>query len=199
MAFVSNEKRLVFIHIPKNAGTSICKHLSMAHGLDLTGKRDFKHNGVGNNIPPQFRPNGINVHDTLEEVHAKYPVCQSYVSFAVVRNPWARLYSFYLHKLRLGDKDLPPHGSFAEVFQKSNVLLLQPQFYWCRGADRVLRYEHLDDDYQRLSLDFDLKGDLPHLNRSQSDESYRDHYDDYSRKLIGEFYRYEIEQLGYQF
>jgi hypothetical protein len=199
MAFVSDEKRLVFIHVPKNAGTSICKHLSMAHGLDLTGKRDFTHNGVGNNIPPQFRPNGINVHDTLTEVQAKYQPCADYLSFAVVRNPWARLYSFYLHKLRRGDKDLLPGVSFADHFKKSNVLLLQPQFFWCRGVGRVLRYEHLEEDYGKLCRDFDLKGDLPHLNKYQCEEDYWNHYDDYSRNLVGEFYRYEIEQLGYQF
>lgn len=198
MAFVSDEKRLVFIHVPKTGGTSICKHLSIAHGLDLTGSRDFSVNGVGNNIPPQFRPNTINVHDTLEEVRSKYRPCRNYFSFGVVRNPWARIYSFYLHKLRRGDEDLPAHSSFADIFLKSSVLLLQPQFFWIEGADELLRYEHLAEDYRRLCQRFDLQGDLPHLNKSERHD-YRAQYDDYSRKLVGEFYRYEIEQLGYQF
>lgn len=199
MAFVSDEKKLIFIHVPKNAGTSVCEHLSKEHGANLTGSRDFKTNGVGNNIEKRFRPNGINVHDSLDEVVEKYPACEDYFSFAIVRNPWARIYSFYLHKLRRGDKDLIRGLSFADQFKKSNALLIQPQFYWTYGIDRLLRYEHIEEDYGKICKDFGFKTALPHLNQSQIPENYKEAYDEYSKKIVAEFYRYEIERLGYRF
>lgn len=206
MAFVSTDHQLVFIHITKNGGTSVCSSLSRLHQSQLTGKRDFNHDGVGNNIAKRFRPSGINVHDTWDQVKEKFPEAANYHAFAIARNPWARLFSYYQHKVRRGDADLPMRNGqplpFAECFRVSNILLLQPQTWWI-GADQnvaLLRHEHLNKDYKALmeALGIDAPA-LPRLNRSKSSGSYAEAYDDFARDLIWHYYRHEIDLWGYEF
>jgi len=201
MAFVSDEHELIFVHIPKNGGTAICDALARLHGKELIQNKPYIHNGVGNGVPPSHRPNGIEVHDTQAEIFEKYPQAKGYTSFAVIRNPWARIYSFYKHKLRRGDRDLPD-GSFAQVMRKSNVLLLQPQLWWiCHGCEYyALRFENLENDYHDMMGYLGIKApDLNRLNTDIAPDDYRKHYDEYSRSLIAEYYRYEIEVFGYEF
>lgn len=204
MAFVSKERRIVFVHIPKTGGTSISVALADAHGAQVTGNRSrLKDRGIGGAVPGEYRPNGISVHDTLQEIRQKFAPAKNYQSFCVVRNPWARIFSYYQHKRRINDPQLPP-GTFAEVFRTSNFLLLQPQTFWMRGKsgaldiDHVLRMESLEADFNALMEDFDISARLPHLNRSD-EKPYQDHYDDYSKQLILEYYHHEIERFGYKF
>lgn len=200
MAFVSDKHKLVFIHSPKTGGTSICDHLARAHGSVLRGgAQEFAHRGIGGDVPAAHRPNGITVHDRLDEVRGKYPQASDYHSFCVVRNPWARIFSFYQHKLRRGDKDLPLGKSFSDIFRVSNCLLLQPQTYWCLDVDTVLHFEQLGDEYGAFIHEFGLPAGLRQLNRTTKPDDYRAYYDVYSHRIVMEFYRYEIERFGYSF
>ena len=71
---ISAEKKYIFIHIPKNAGTSI--------EASLTGAEQWKDEEK---------------HMTAWECKTKYgeQVWHEYFSFCVVRNPWDRLLSQY--------------------------------------------------------------------------------------------------------
>ncbi|HXK56579.1 MAG TPA: sulfotransferase family 2 domain-containing protein [Gammaproteobacteria bacterium] len=204
MAFVSDEHKLVFVHITKTGGTSISVALADAHGAELLGSRDrLEWSGIGGDVPPEYRPGGIEVHSTIREIHDKHPASKNYLSFCVIRNPWERIFSFYQHKKRIEDAALPP-GDFAEAFKASNFLVLQPQSWWMRGSsgeieiDHVVRMENLRDGFAQVMAAAGIDAELPHLNRSEP-KCYRDHYDSYSRDLIGEFYRHEIELFGYEF
>lgn len=204
MAFVSKKHKFVFVHIPKTGGTSISVALIESHNAKVRGNADrLKHVGIGGNIPKVFRPNDIDVHDTICEIHNKFPESKGYKSFCVVRNPWERIFSFYQHKKRINDPNLPS-GSFSEIFKKSNFLLLQPQTFWMRSEngkieiDSIIKMESLENDFNEFAESVGMNASLPHLNKSKK-EDYREHYDDYTKKLIGEYYKHEIELFGYKF
>lgn len=207
MAFVSPEHRFVFIHITKTGGTSIKAALAAMHNAGLQHPLDhYKRNAIGNGVPAAHRPGGLNVHDPWSEIVRKFPEAVDYRSFAVVRNPWARLYSFYRHKVRRKDLDLPKTRSakpmpFKDVFRVSNVLLLQPQIWWInQDSTKLLRFEHLEENFQKLIRTWNLPAaTLPALNAAPTPLDYRNAYDDYSRDLVGAYYRHEIKTLGYEF
>lgn len=203
MAFISHEHKFVFIHITKTAGTSISSALCKAHGASLK-KPDqvYSGRGVGGDIPKKHQPNPLEVHSTLIDVQRTGKI-DGYLSFCVIRNPWERIFSFYQNRKRMGDKELEGLG-FAETFRKHNYLLIQPQTFWMRGLSGeieigvILRMESLEDDFNSLIERMGIDCQLPRLNRSDQ-INYRDQYDDYSRRLVSEHYRYEIERYGYEF
>lgn len=203
MAFISDKHKLIFIHIPKNAGTTISDVLTRAHGMELVGieKGIYQHEGVGLGVPPKFRPNGINVHDTYKEIIEKYPAAKDYKVIACISNPWERIFSFWKHKVRRGDDDLKG-GSFAEEFRKSNVLLLQPQLWWVDGASSIAFVyktnvkEGLEDLFSSIVTELPK---ITKLNTDQNKEDYRSHYDEYSKGLVEAYYKKEIEIFGYEF
>lgn len=204
MAFISDRHKLVFVHITKTGGTSISVSLTDAHGAELRGDRDrLEWSGIGGDVPIEHSPGGIEVHSTIRDIHDKYPQSREYTSFCVVRNPWSRIFSYYQHKKRIEDTDLPP-GDFAQALRASNYLLLQPQTFWMRDSigliaiNHILRMDTIHAEFSALMAELGISATLPHLNRSD-DTNYRDHYDDYARELIGEYYRHEIELFGFEF
>jgi len=199
MAFVDDCHELVFIHIPKTGGTSISTALIEAHGLEQKCKRDLAHEGVGGAVPKQFKPNGITVHDRHCEIVEKYPQAKDYSSFCIVRNPWARIYSFWQHKVRRGDKDIDTEASFSECFRHNNVLLLQPQIWWMGEDTDVIKFEEMGEHLPVYLSEKGLDITLPHLNKTKEKKDYHSEYDEYSYSLIRDYYWREIDLFDYQF
>ncbi len=210
MALVSDEYKFVFVHVPKTGGTSITEALVKAHGCELAKPSGYyKHKGLGRSrgkdIPAQFRPNGIELHDPYSVICEKYPKAKDYRVLAMVRNPWERIYSFYWHKRRRRDANLPVQASgqpceLNQVFKVSNSCLIQPQIWWFPEDAIVLRYENFP------SYVTDFFPGLPRIeinrlntNSHRSGAGWREEYDMYTRKLIEAYYQYEIDRYGYQF
>ena len=80
--FINHKHKFIFIHIPKNAGTSI--------------RNSFNINGYDKQVVSKRYP-----HSTCSEIK-KYcgdEIWNSYYKFSFVRNPFDRLVSFYhFHK-----------------------------------------------------------------------------------------------------
>lgn len=204
MAFISDKHRFIFLHIPKNAGTTISDALARIHGEQLydIGDGVYDYEGVGLGVPRQFRPNGIDVHDTYKQIIEKYPQAKDYHTMAVVGNPWERIFSFWKHKRRRGDSDLDHSLSFADALRASNVLLLQPQLWWFSENPLVwiLHKETLAEEFTAWCQLNEIEPvELTRLNVDPAEEDYRNHYDEYGIDLIKEFYRAEIERFGYEF
>jgi hypothetical protein len=197
----SHRYRSIFIHIPKNGGTSIKKV------LDLTGGG----------------------HPTWREYADNYPqVWRDYTSFAVVRNPWDRAVSAYFHArmkesywhneqtglhpdyLLLRDK------SFAECVSmlrhererlKHLSWVDQSEFIVDTSSPArpiaisdVLRFESLNADFEAFCRRRDIRcPSLPVENTSQRSRDYRTYYDDDTRRMIAEVYRADVEKFGYTF
>lgn len=217
---ISHTYRCVFIHIPKTAGSSIetklgrqvttgrnqQDHRALCHiqpltlGEHLALWREGKRNIVLKRL--KYRLQG---RDFLTPEQYR-----SYFKFSFVRNPWARVHSWYknvmqdpLHQEELG---VPPECSFSEfVAQYLDTWALRPQLYWlrdCRGnipLDFIGRFERLQEDFARVSARLGLPdANLPHLIRSGG-PSYREVYDERSRAIVARRYAEEIALFGYRF
>jgi tetratricopeptide (TPR) repeat protein len=197
----SHEHRCLFIHVPKNGGTSIKK------ALDMPGA----------------------AHRTWESYATRYPrVWQQYASFAVVRNPWDRAVSAYhharmkeshWHNERLGmhlDYRLLHNRSFEECVTilckerprlQHDSWLDQAHFVAdVKSPDRkimvgtLLRFETLADDFARFCREKGIRCEpLPTVNTSQRSRDYREYYNDRTRQMVAEVYRADIEAFGYSF
>jgi hypothetical protein len=70
------------------------------------------------------------------------------------------------------------------------------------AVQRVLRFEHLDEELASLSQHLGLSCDFPHCNRchAQADpKRYRDRYDAASRRAVESWFRRTFAEFGYAF
>jgi hypothetical protein len=158
---------VIFIHIPKNAGTSV---------LSLLGS------------------NGSRWH--AKWIHYKRAsgyFFNKYHKFAIVRNPTERLYSSYKYCLQGGNGSVEDYNLKALIEAKSidfdsfiiNVLnsdllmrevIFQPQYLYVFDksdslmVDTILRYESLLSDWSILADALQLPKELPWLNASSENK-----------------------------
>lgn len=200
MINISDKYRCIFIHVPKCAGTSL------KQVLDLPGRGHPPWNWFAENFPRKWN---------------------SYLKFAIVRNPWERFVSAYIyarmkesywHNEHAGlhpDYPLLSTKTFEEccfIAQKQRQALKHeswyPQHLWlaqqlngqCRlMVDLVLRYEKLNEDIALISARLGLESiELPRINVSQH-SCYRDYYDEETRAIVSDLYATDIALFDYQF
>jgi len=180
----STKYNLFFIHIPKNAGTSINELLE---------------------IDPKYRG-----HRTPKDLLKMYPQYKNSISIAVVRNPWDRMVSTYEFRKSKGydtymgkeysfkDWVLNPHtptsGGYMEWMNQYDVLY-DDEFL----VSSVLRYEFLEEDLQEVFSELDLGSVCLGRSNVSIRGNYKDYYDKETKEFIREFFYKDIKAFGYEF
>ena len=188
---LSEKPKLLFVHIYKNAGTSIRRAFLKAGVLD------------------ESKELGLHGHATAAEI-ARFigeEAFRGYLSCAVVRNPWDWQVSLYRYTL-----DKPNHhqhefvkalGSFEAYLDWRCAEEVRLQKSFLIGGDgtclvnRLLRFERLAEDFGGLCSELGMDLSLPHLNASQR-SPWRDCYDDRLFELVRETFAEDIAYLGYE-
>lgn len=188
----------IFIHIPKNAGSSVKKSL---FGVDEENHKEL----------------------IRYEAHSpeKY---RRLFKFCIVRNPWDRVLSAFtflksggLHTTdeAWANRYLSDVKSFEAFVHRlkdeafSNAVLRQthfaPQHVWITdsrntiGVDYVVRFEHLEEDLREMGALTEWGCELEaHENKSSSPE-YEDVYDAEMVKQVAQLYQRDIELFDYTF
>lgn len=221
---ISHKHKCIFIHIPKCAGTSIEKMLG--HFEDYSGnfKQDHRSIRMIEPINPKFlasKENSIefikrlwiqikcpqNPRNRLSVSREQY---ENYFKFTIVRNPWARAYSWYknvmidefhLKKMRIS-QEISLYD-FLESFKFKTAL--RAQTFWIKNyngnipLDYIGRFENLANDLKNACNLMKIESiRLPHELKG-TDNSYQDAYDSKTRELVSKIYREEIQLLGYAF
>lgn len=135
-------------------------------------------------------------------------VWNSYYKFAFERNPWDKVVSAYYwrHRKSLDEEGQPPI-SFSEYVAKGKKLINVDGYgqYSIRGAvavDQVGRYENLQEElHEALSnIGIEYDGWLPRTKtHTRGERDYRKLYDVREKELVGNYFRREIDLLGYTF
>jgi hypothetical protein len=221
---ISHEHRCIFIHIPKCAGTSIEK--ALGHFTDYHGWSRQDHRTIRMVEPISLH--SLTSKENIKEVVKRFLIkvkrpsnprnsytvnnkeYANYFKFTMIRNPWARAYSWYKNVLR-EEVFIQQYNISNEIslydFLRLNIGkdALRPQTFWLKNfngqisIDYIGRFENLSDDFERacrimqitpVPLPYEVKGDSV---------SYRDVYDDRSVDLVKKFYQEEIAIFDYSF
>lgn len=125
-------------------------------------------------------------------------------AFTIERNPWDRAVSLYYWRMQ-GNPDSLAFSEFIRRVEPDR--LSNFDVYSRRGevcVDRILRYEHLDDELSAIWRELRLPGD-PHLvnakggQRPTSARDYRRMYCEQDVQYVAERCAREIALLGYTF
>jgi len=213
MFFLARPK-VVFVHIQKTAGSSIRKAL-FHHGQATDQQNEM--GSIGYWHAPASLGIKLLGHDRWCEFR----------SFAVVRNPWERLVSWWTmahvqgrhHRIRRQATasfasyvyDL---GSFHAFLAAGDVCYHDsdgwrwpfcPQVNYISGpdgqivVDHILRFERLDQDWPTFCGTVGLPPTPLEVTNATPHAPYRDYYTPETRDLVAEKFAPDIAQFGYEY
>lgn len=194
------QRRAIFIHVPKAAGTSV--------KISLYGAEEGGHRRIA------------------EYFGYDPALARSFFKFGFVRNPWARLLSAYSYLLQgtgttsrdrrfttafLADKG--DFTAFVKALEDKRYRRIvqcydhfQPQVYWVcepgkqrHALDFLGRYESLASDLAELNERFSLGLETGPRLRGSVHGDYRDAYIGTTRSIVEDIYSRDIVAFGYRF
>jgi len=197
--YMKGRDDVIFVHIPKTAGTSI------RHSYEINRPRGYLND-------PAFVK-----HLTTREIISfigddHFEAC---FSFAFVRNPWERFYSWYRFVYRknrngMADRKMTFEAFVDDCFSKSDYVyggspaFLKSQLYWLSDDQNnvrvkyIGRYERLAQDYDHIAKKIGITTPLAQRNRA-TPVDYREAYDARLRKIIATQYHDDIDFFKYTF
>jgi len=216
---ILHSKKLIFVHIPRTAGTSVTqflkKHfnaLEKPEHLDLykknMSKKGYSKKFIENVLSQEkFKQNVMNYkyakHSTAQDYFNLYgkEIFDSYFKFSIIRNPWERMISWYMHPQAGIPFKENEFIQWLRLKERDN----QIKFLKINGditVDKICRYENLTSDlseiFKRIDIPNEEIDNLPVINKSIRGP-YRGYYNNSSKKLVKEMFAEEIEKFNYNF
>lgn len=188
MAFYIPTYDLLFIHIPKTAGTSIVQWAKSNFKIDR--------------LPKHAIFSDLNKERTYNN------------SFAVVRNPYSRLYSWYTYRLNkaYNEDKIPGNRDFmfyceknkgfeTFVFECDKTPNLQNSIWWTQSkfvssSTKILKFENLEKDFQSIQQLLKCNIPLQKLNTSNS-QGYKEAYNKRTIKFVKDYFSEDFHLFRY--
>jgi hypothetical protein len=186
------DPKFVFLHLPKNAGSSVTKALARYIGVQREELR------YGQNKFIYAR----NLHNFISDP-------ESYYIFSVIRNPWDRVVSYfhYLQQIRQPPHNLGKDIKFKDWVKGKGFKGLQTQMsqlsdqFPCNistSINYVARLESLSEDWSSICQGMGIECELMHDKKS-SHRDYTDYYDDETKDIVYRNYKDDVDCLSYYF
>lgn len=195
---IDHEKKYVFIAVPKTASISVQFSL-----------------GWGHDVPEPHL-----YHKSLRDIMAENE-CQDYFKFAIIRNPWDRIYSLYNDfrykrvyqysaKIRCEEPLLSEFTNFNDMCVRladskwKDDLFFRSQFDQLSidgqiALDFVGRFENLVEDFKIICDRIGLERSLLHMNEGKKEKTYKDKYSASAMEAVRTLYSKDVEEFGYEY
>lgn len=221
---ISQRHNFIFIHIPKNAGTSITRALMPFALSNFRLKMIFIQNKMTFSLKGRFPgrlPNSwVNPgHPYDNHIGAPYifrkigrDVFKSYFSFAIVRNPWEQqvsLYTFGLkakwhpsHEFYKGLRSFDDYIKWRCSEEASEEVRYQKDFIYSEDGELLVsfvgHYERLERDFNFICSQIGISTSLPKLNVSNT-KPYQEYYNVETKELVRRTFEPDIRLFEYDF
>jgi len=199
---ISHYRRFIFVHIPKTGGTSV--HHALARLCSDSLPRPHKIARI-DELPDTYIWQHPWQHASASRIRERVgeDVWHSFLTFAFVRHPWARLVSLYnmLGETANGRWIVPDFATWIEYADGDRVI---NQIEYVSDADGnpivgfVGRFETLERDFDWICAQLGVTAQLEHMNLSAVAD-YREFYTSRLRQLVAERFARDIAAFGYEF
>ncbi len=195
---ISSRAKCIFVHIQKTGGSSIEDWLR-------SNDRSITSNMHLNRRHLPAREIEVLVGPTTWNSHFK---------FAIVRNPWDRLVSWYFMCVQASttnnfSKYVREHApTFEDFLTKTTTGIAERTTYNQLDyvtnqngeiiVDHIGRFEALDAEFAFLKEKLALSYELSHANKSRHD-GYRKYYSEKTREIVAQRFARDIRHFGYEF
>ena len=194
--FIKDRTDIIFVHITKNAGTSIAKAFNMN---PITANTDIKKHYTASQI---YDLVGSNIYNDAYK-------------FSVVRNPWDRMLSYFFFRKRTMKKEfLQNDFSFEDwllYLDTNNLLggnyqLGRSQFDWLSinntsiELNKIIKFETLEQEVKVVANTIGIKlNELEKINSNSQQVDYKNYYNTTTKNIISKYYQKDIDVFKYCF
>ncbi len=176
---IIDEYKSIFIHIPKNAGTSIETYFA--------------------NESVRIQPDK---HADIYEVKKRFKNSYSnYRKFTIIRNPYDKMVSWYFYlKRNLGENyDIIDFNEWIKDPSKfwhadDPISYLKPQHEWIDDTVEIIKFENIDKEIDEF---FEEKIDLSITNKSNH-KHYLKYYNKKSLDTVYNKYEEDFKKFNYK-
>jgi hypothetical protein len=127
--------------------------------------------------------------------------------FSAVRNPFDRLISGWKYLKATRERSLldvllhpPEEGHDYRHLTRPQIAILRDQSTGALVVDDLIRFEDLQAQFARICDRIGTpRRPLPHLNASTRARSYRNYFDDRTRRMAEEMFADDLAAFGYHF
>lgn len=215
---LSMKHNFLFVHIAKTGGTSVRAALQPLRWSDPWYYAQFVCSRLshlsGHRIGSKF-PRHARIVAAAEML--PQDMFTKLFKFAMVRNPWDLQVSSYHHIRRERPQLLENIRDFDQfirwkldperTYQFHLDTSIQSQLDYLVGlhgellVDFIGHYESLEQDFAHICRRLGIENlRLPHKREARDRKpDYREYYSDALRELVGEYFRRDIDGLGYRF
>ena len=211
---ISFSNKFVYHHIPKCGGTSIEAALSdywpEKHRTSIKKMNKWR---TGEIWTINFQ------HALPEEILNYFPETKDFKSFTTIRNPWARMVSYFYHLKRLVRiKDDITFDDFIEIILNESKTraryevghfgnahcpadFIQPYTKWFsqKEPDMYVKLEGLNKGFGLVCDYMDIENtSLPHLNKTDH-KHYSTYYTNRPLEMVGDMFEEDILKFNYSF
>ena len=211
MSCIDHDRKFIFIHIPKCAGTSM-ESVSWCRGQGHSTIRDAYMRSRSDHHSFNF---------------------QKYYKWCFVRNPWDRAFSAWDFHIKLKQQGINTFEKFINILHKEKHKISNlPHISWGSSVERpyingfgdiqrihffpmlpllkldnkihmdfIGKYESIQKDWIKIrnTVAPDQDTALPHFHNRKDPEPYASHYTAPLRDKVGEIYQEDIEYFNYKF
>ena len=219
-AMISHFHKAIFIHIPKCAGQSVEEAFCRDIGISWAERAALLLRPKGK-ADTDKAPERLAHLKAREYVALKYipeDMYKKYLKFAIIRNPWDRIFSIYKYLGRgcgtFRDFTYKKLGNVESA--KSLPFFWHSQYeYLCSDegeiiVDNIVKFESMSETIENIFMKLGFsEPTLPYRNRSKDIKakgksnsihaSYKDFYCEETKAIIQRLYSNDIEQFGYTF
>jgi hypothetical protein len=205
---INDEKKFVFVHVPKSAGTSIMLSLQSLPGNNVRWLAKTKHETLY-----ELHTNVQQRLSAAENLSHRTPI--GYFSFCFVRNPWDRMSSLYRYLCEKRPRaEIETISSFKDFLIKARegtewicgLHSMRPQVDYFYFPDRkspidfIGHFEYLENDTNLISKRIAHPILLSRENKSSnSTTDYRHDYDNEMVEVVESIFSDDCLQFGYEF
>jgi hypothetical protein len=211
-------KKNLFIHIPKNGGMSIRHAAALQNRVTIANRHRLKSKeyvtALKNSAAADSALPGYE-HARLRDINIW--VRYSHIPFAIVRNPWARVFSRFMYAIQTRNWDLESccNSQKFEEFLEERHIWGGMEFGWhravrgwCEQVDyltqedgtlipNVLRQERLSKEVKEY---FRLRYEIDRVNITRGPRlNYRDFYCERTIQIVADWYSSDISKFGFDF
>lgn len=215
---VAHRYNCIFIHIPKTAGSSIEKFVADSSGYEKPG--EFW--DMWGKIKTEDRAR-LNLHEkdldwvALNRLQSNYHHLSAralkqildpelwvrYYKFAVIRNPFDRIVSFYEYHKMTGERGLTKGRNFKEWFWHVEFIPSMKPYVYDEAdnllVDKLIRFEDLESGFRETCHEIGIDSmSLPHEKKSKR-KDYKQYYDKQMRDFVEEKLAIDLQTFSYSF